>query len=126
MSNDVVSNAITALIYSDHGRATNAVTRQLQTIRSRLHAGKLLFNLTKHSTHFDYHYINSNKWLMIIHITRCRHFVDDYNQLAARQFLYAPSHRQDLIYHSCGSLVETRTKSVGPLRGINQTPYNRK
>ena len=45
-------------------------------------------------------------------------------QLAARVLLYAPSHRQDNIYHSLcytsrGALAGTRNSSMGPPWGIN-------
>ena len=41
-------------------------------------------------------------------------------QLASRDLLYEPSHRQDSIYHglcytSCGTLAGTRNSSMGPL-----------
>ena len=82
-----------------------------------------MFYLTTHSTHFIYGYMASDIWLRTILIvrkeTRCRHIGYSY-RLAARDLLYAPSHRQDNTYHSlyytsCGALAETRNSSMGPL-----------
>ena len=81
-----------------------------------------MFYLTMHSTHFIYGYMASDIWLRTILIvrkeTRCRHIGYSY-RLTARVLLYAPSHRQDNIYHSLcytsrGALVGTRNSSMGP------------
>ena len=80
------------------------------------------FYLTTHSTHFIYGYMASDIWLRTILTvrkeTRCRHIGYSY-LLTARVLLYAPSHRQDNIYHglcytSRGALAETRNSSMGP------------
>ena len=82
-----------------------------------------MFYLTTHSTHFIYSYMASDIWLRTILIvrkeTRCRHIGYSY-RLAARDLLYAPSHRQDNTYHglchtSSGALAGTRNSSMGPL-----------
>ena len=81
-----------------------------------------MFYLTTHSTHFIYGYMASDIWLRTILImrkeTRCRHIGYSY-RLTARVLLYAPSHRQDNIYHglcytSRGALEGTRNSSMGP------------
>ena len=60
-----------------------------------------MFYLTTHATHFIYGYMASDTWLRTILIvrkeTRCRHIGYSY-RLAARDLLYAPSHRQDNTY----------------------------
>ena len=80
-----------------------------------------MFYLTTHSTHFIYGYMASDIWLRTILIvrkeTRCRHMGHSY-RLTARVLLYAPSHRQDNIYHglcytSRGALAGTRNSSMG-------------
>ena len=72
--------------------------------------------VTTHSTHFIYGYMASDIWLRTILIvrkeTRCRHIGYSF-RLAARVLLYAPSHRQDSIYHglcytSRGALAGSR------------------
>ena len=82
-----------------------------------------MFYLTTHSTHFIYGYMASDIWLRTILIVRketcCRHIGYSY-RLAARDLLYAPSHRQDNTYHglyytSRGALAGTRNSSMGPL-----------
>ena len=55
----------------------------------------------------------------------CCHYMDYSFRLAARDLLYAPSHRQDstyssLCYTSC-SLAGMRNSSMGPLWGIDLT-----
>ena len=64
----------------------------------------------------------SDIWLLTILIvrkeTRCRHIGYSY-RLTARVLLYAPSHRQDNIYHglcytSRGALAGTRNSSMCP------------
>ena len=81
-----------------------------------------MFYLMTHSTHFIYGYMESDIWLRTILIvreeTRCCH-IDYPFRLAARFFLYAPSHRQDSTYHglcytSHGALAGTRNSSMGP------------
>ena len=81
-----------------------------------------MFYLTTHSTHFIYGYMVSDIWLRTILIMRketcCRHIGYSY-RLTARVLLYAPSHRQDNIYHvlcytSRGALAGTRNSSMGP------------
>ena len=81
-----------------------------------------MFYLTTHSTHFIYGYMASDIWLRTILIvrkeTRCRHIGYSY-RLAARDLLYAPSHRHDNTYHglyytSRGALAGTRNSSMGP------------
>ena len=81
-----------------------------------------MFYLTMHSTHFIYGYMVSDIWLRTILIvrkeTRFRHIGYSY-RLTARVLLYAPSHRQDNIYHSLcytsrGALAGTRNSSMGP------------
>ena len=79
-----------------------------------------MFYLTTHSTHFIYGYMASEIWLRTILIvrkeTRCRHI--GYSiRLTARVLLYAPSHRQNRIYHglwytSRGALAGTRNISM--------------
>ena len=49
--------------------------------------------------------------------TCCHHYMSYSFQLAARDLLYAPSHRQDNTYHSlgyasCGALDGTRNRSL--------------
>ena len=82
-----------------------------------------MFYLTTHSTHFMYGYMASDIWLRTILIvrkeTRCHHIGYSY-RLAARDLLYAPSHRQDNTYHglyytSRGALAGTRNSSMGAL-----------
>ena len=79
-----------------------------------------MFYLTTHSTHFIYGYMASDIWLRTILIvrkeTRCRHIGYSY-RLAAKDLLYAPSHRQDNTYHglcytSRGALAGTRNSSI--------------
>ena len=81
-----------------------------------------MFYLTTHSTHFIYGYMASDIWLRTILIVRkethCCHIGYSY-RLTARVLLYAPSHRQDNIYHglcytSRGALCETRNSSMCP------------
>ena len=81
-----------------------------------------MFYLTTHSTHFIYGYMASDIWLRTILIvrkeTRCCHIGYSY-RLTARVLIYAPSHRQDNIYHglcysSCGALARVRNSSMGP------------
>ena len=81
-----------------------------------------MFYLMTHSTHFIYGYMVSDIWLRTILIvrdkTRCCHIGYSF-QIAARVFLYAPSHRQDSTYHSLcytshGALAGTRNSSMGP------------
>ena len=81
-----------------------------------------MFYLTMHSTHFIYGYMASDIWLRTLLIvrkeTRCRPIGFSY-RLAARDLLYAPSHRQDntnhgLCYTSRGVLAGTRNSSMGP------------
>ena len=91
-----------------------------------------MFYLTTHSTHFIYGYMASDIWLRTILIvreeTRCRHIGYSF-RLAARVLLYAPSHRQDIIYYglcytSCGALAGTRNSSMGPPReGSIRRPF---
>ena len=68
----------------------------------------------------------------IIQIARekahCCHYMGYFFHLAARDLLYAPSHRQDSTYHSrCytsrGALAGTRNSSIAPRCGINPTTY---
>ena len=82
-----------------------------------------MFYLTMHSTHFIYGYMDSDIWLRTILIVRkktlCRHIGYSY-RLAAKDILYAPSHRQDNTYHglcytSRAALAGTRNSSMGPL-----------
>ena len=84
---------------------------------------EIMFYLTMHSTHFIYGYMASDIWLrtilIVIKETRCHHIGYSY-RLAARDLLYAPSHRQDntfhgLCYTSRGALAGTRNSSMGPL-----------
>ena len=75
-----------------------------------------MFYLTTHSTHFIYGYMASDIWLRTILIVRkeiCSCHIGYSFRLAARVLLYAPSHRQDSVYHcicytSCGALAGTR------------------
>ena len=58
-------------------------------------------------------YLPAHKGHLIIHFL-----------LAARDLLYASSHKQDITYHgicyiSCGALAGTRNDSIGPPRGID-------
>ena len=60
--------------------------------------------------------------------TRYNHFNSYSFRLAAKDLLYAPSHRQDSTYHgichtNCGALTRTRDSSVGPPGGIDPTTY---
>ena len=75
-----------------------------------------MFYLRTHSAHFIYGYMASDIWQRTIQIvrdeTRCRHM--DYSFRLTRVLLYAPSHRQDNIYHG---LCYT---SRGTLAGINK------
>ena len=79
---------------------------------------KEMFYLTTHSTHFIYGYMASDIWLRTILIvrkeTRCRHMGYSF-RLAAMVLLYAPSHRQDSIYHGlCYTSVECVVKKTFP------------
>ena len=85
-----------------------------------LEGRKEMFYLTTHSTHFIYGYMASNIWLRTILIvrkeTRCRHMGYSF-RLAAKDLLYAPSHRQDSTYHglcytSRGALVVLPTEPL--------------
>ena len=90
-----------------------------------------MFYLTTYSTHFIYCCIASDIWLRTILIarkeTRCRHIGYSF-RLTAKVLLYAPSHRQDSIYHglcytSRGPLAGTRNTSVGsPHEGSIRRP----
>ena len=93
---------------------------------------KEMFYLTTHSTHFIYGYMVSDIWLRTILIvrkeTRCRHIGYSF-RLTARVVLYAPSHRQDSIYHSLcytsrGALAGTRNSSMGspPMKDRSDDP----
>ena len=84
-----------------------------------------MFYLTTHSTHFIYGYMASDIWLRTILIvrkeTRCRHIGYSF-RLAARVFLYAPSHIQDSTYHglcytSRGALTGEREVDVDKQTG---------
>ena len=77
------------------------------------------------NTFFIYGYMASDIWLRTILIVRkethCRHIGYSF-QLAARVLLYAPSHRQDITYHSLcytshGALAGTRNSSMGLKKG---------
>ena len=90
---------------------------------------KEMFYLTTHSTHFIYGYMESDIWLRTTQIvseeTRCRHMGYSF-RLAARDILYASSHRQDNTYHglcysSRGALAGTRNSSMGPPWRIDPT-----
>ena len=74
---------------------------------------KELFNLTTHSAHL----YGTDIWLRTTEIARkvtcCHHYMGYSFQLAARDILYVPSHRQDSTHHSisytsCGALAGTR------------------
>ena len=101
-----------------------ASIRNWQELRGgRKEGRKEMFYLTTHSTHFIYGYMASDIWLrtilIVIKETRSRHIGYSY-RLAARDLLYAPSHRQDSTYHdlcytSRGALAGTRNSSMGPL-----------
>ena len=90
-----------------------------------------MFYLTTHSTHFIYGYMASDIWLRTILIvrkeTRSRHIGYSF-RLTARVLLYAPSHRQDRIYHglcytSRGALAGMRNSSMGsPHEGSIRRP----
>ena len=41
-----------------------------------------------------------------------------YFQLAAKDLLYAPSHKQDSTYHGHSALSGTRNSTIGPPRGM--------
>ena len=102
---------------------TETVTiRGLQPTYAEREREREMFYLTTHSTHFIYGYMASDIWLRTILIvrkeTRCRHIGYSY-RLTARVLLYAPSHKQDITYHSlyytsCGALAGTRNSSMGP------------
>ena len=78
-----------------------------------------MFYLTTHSTHFIYSYMvkdhsDSERGNLL------RRHMGYSVRLTARVLLYAPSHRQDNIYHSLcytsrGALAGTRNSSMGPL-----------
>ena len=116
-------------LLSDHLRSTLQET----LYRER---EMFVFYLTTHSTHFIYGYMASDIWLRTILIVRketcCRHIGYSF-RLAARVLLYAPSHRQDNIYHglcytSRGALAETRNstmseRSTSELRPAPETLY---
>ena len=98
-----------------HAQATCTLFLILHSCRD---GRKEMFYLTTHSTHFIYGYMASNIWLRTILIARketyCHHIGYSF-RLAARVLLYAPSHRQDSIYHSLcytsrGALVGTRNR----------------
>ena len=100
----------------------HSTTVVLFSITWYLEGRKEMFDLTTHSTHFNYGYMASDIWLKTILIarkeTRCRHMGYSF-RLTARVLLYAPSHRQDSTYHglcytSRGTLVGTRNSSMGP------------
>ena len=92
--------------------------------------GNVLFNDALNTFYF-YGYMASDIWLRTILIvrkeTRCHHI--GYSlRLTARVLLYAPSHRQDSIYHglcytSRGALAGTRNSSMGsPHEGSIRRP----
>ena len=104
---------------SDTG-VTWATSDLLYEPRGFLYRRKEMFYLTTHSTHFIYGYMASDMWLRTILIvrkeTRCCHIGFSF-RLTARIILYAPSHRQDCIYHSLcytsrGALAGTRNSSM--------------
>ena len=76
-----------------------------------------MFYLMTHSTYFMYGYMASDIWYRTTQVTReetcCHHYMSYFFQLAARDLLYAPSHRQDSTYH--GPCQDT---SNGALAGI--------
>ena len=79
---------------------------------------KEMFYLTMHSTHFNYGHMASDIWLRTVITVRketcCCHIGYSF-RLTAMVLLYAPSHRQDITYHSlCGALAGTRNSSMGP------------
>ena len=92
---------------------------------------KEMFYLMTHSTHFIYGYMASDIWLRTILILRnetcCCHIGYSF-RLTARVLLYAPSHRQDSIYHrlcytSRGALAGMRNSSMGsPNEGSIRRP----
>ena len=97
-----------------------------------------MFYLTMRLTHFIYGYMASDIWLRTILIVRketcCRHMGYSY-RLTARVLLYAPSHRQDSIYHnlcytSRGALVGTRNTDIWNLNnkiyGVNEKGGNKR
>ena len=61
--------------------------------------------------------------------THCHHCMGYSFQLVARDLLYAPSHRQDSIYHglcytSRGALAVARNSSMGRPRRIDPMTYH--
>ena len=80
-----------------------------------------MFYLTMHSTNFIYGYMASDIWLRTILIVRketCCRYIGYSFRLTARVLLYAPSHRQDITYHSLcytshGALAGMRNSSMG-------------
>ena len=77
---------------------------------------KEMFYLTMHSTHFNYAYMASDIWYWTTKIVRGNLLPPQGNsyQLAARDLLHAPSHRQNSTYHgfcytSCAALAEQET-----------------
>ena len=87
----------------------------------------MFFYLTTHSTHFIYGYIASDIWYRTTQIvreeTRCRHIGYSF-RLVARVLLYAPSHRQDSIYHglcyTSRGHYRMRHSIIDPLYAMNQ------
>ena len=77
-----------------------------------------MFYLTTLSKHFIYGYMASGIQNARGE-TRCHHYMGYSFRLAARDILYAPSHRLDSSYHglcytSRGALAGTRNSSMSP------------
>ena len=84
--------------------------------------GNVLFNDTLYTFYLSIygvgHMVKNDSDIAREETCHC-HYIGSSFQLAARDFLYAPSHRQDstyygLCYTSCGTLAGTRNRSMGP------------
>ena len=84
-----------------------------------------------HSTHYIYGYMASDIWERTIQIAReetCYLHMGYSFRLAARVLLYAPSHRQEITYHSLcytsrGTLAGMRNSSMGSHLRIDLTTH---
>ena len=80
--------------------------------------GDDIFNDTSNTFYLQ---LFSKRTIQIARVqTRCHHYMSYSFQLAARDFSYAQSHRQDSTYHdlcytNCRALAGMRNSSVGPL-----------
>ena len=86
-----------------------------------------MFYLTMHSCYLRLYGMECSvkDYSNIVRGNHCCYYMGYSFQLAARGLLYAPSHRQDSIYHSlCYSSQVTRNGSVCPSLHYERTLYH--